>query len=142
MNKIEPAYVNFEQAKKLKEKGFKELCNSVYDAHDKSVIENHSKSNYNNWNDDKYSVVISRPEHWQVIEWLRLNHDIWIGLIADCDYKFKFEVNTWSWYENEKCYRLGHRVLGETFWNTSSKPFDSPQEATSAAIDYVLDKLI
>jgi hypothetical protein len=77
-----------------------------------------------------------------VCEWLRVNHGIWVGLIADNDYTFKFEINTWSWYEPEKCHRLGHRVLGKSMWGTSSKPYDSPQKAYSSAFDYILNNLI
>lgn len=88
--------------------------------------------------DEWCNCECSAPEQWQVVEWLIINHGIWISLVADNDYTFKFEINTWSWYENEKCYRLGHRVLGETMWETSSTPYKSPQEAYSAAFDYII----
>jgi hypothetical protein len=140
MNKeVKPTYVTFEQAKRLKEKGlyFPLSSDNYYWTSDGERI-----ASYNWFTPEELSNYVDSLQQWQVVEWLRVNHGIWIGLVADCDYKFKFEINTWSWYELEKSHRLGHRVLGETMWDTSSKPFDSPQEAYSAAFSYVLNNLI
>jgi hypothetical protein len=143
---IKPAYVTFEQAKKFKEKGYEIDTDEVLFCRDEiNNIEEHQLKNrgviYNatsiNYKVDENEYRIYHQ--WEFVEWLRVNHGIWVGLVADCDYKFKFEINTWSWYELEKSHRLGHRVLGETMWDTSSKPFDSPQEAYSAAFDYILN---
>lgn len=150
---MSPSIVTFDQAFKLKNKGFNEYCYYSYDNNKKLIepkLTNGSSTdtdftvelteleeNYN-----RYDSSISAPEHWMVIEWLRVKHNIWIHISADNDYTFKFEINTWSWHEHEKCHRVGHRVLGESIWETSSKPYNSPQEATSAAIDYVLNNLI
>jgi len=155
-NNIEPAYVTFEQAIALKEKGFDEECSHSYKEVEPIVLYQHQDKKYNNsfkkeWqntvrkNSHMDNAVINRysaPEQWQVVEWLRINHGIWVGLIADDDYTFKFEINTWSWYEPEKCHRLGHRVLGKSMWGTSSKPYDSPQKAYLSAFDYILNNLI
>jgi hypothetical protein len=133
---IEPAYATFEQGKKLKEKGFNVKCESYF-------LEDEIEYSYpkpENWNLN--TGTISCPEQWQIVEWLRVEKGIWIGLVADDDYTFKFEINTWSWYELEKSHRLGHRVLGQSMWDISSEPYKSPQEAYSAAFDYILKEMI
>ena len=84
----------------------------------------------------------SAPTIADVVMWLYEKHDIWISVGGDCNYKFKFEIHTWNWYELEKTYRMGHIVLGETFWHTSSEPFNLPTEAYETAIEYILKNLI
>ena len=86
MNKIEPHYVNFNTAKLLKEKGFDGECTEYYL---KDGID-YSYPKPENWN--LKSDTISRPEQWQVVEWLRLNHGIHLGVSCDAYGKF--------WYAN------------------------------------------
>ena len=91
---------------------------------------------------DAFYGICSAPTIAEVVMWIYEKNRIWISVGGDCDYKFRFEIHTWKWYEIEKTYRLGHTVLGESFWDTSSKAFDSPTEAYEAAIEYCLNKLI
>ena len=122
MNKeIKPAYANFEQAKWLKEKGFTEICicHAVYD---NGVL----KSSIQVFNRDNFELA---PEQHQVVEWLRVNHGIWVEvchkLITE---QFFFEI-----VMNE----------GETHHNNEKLLFDTPQKAYSAAFDYIrLNNLI
>jgi len=129
--------VKFELAKLLKEKGFDRKCVSFYDLLSNQQIDNVTSGNYNL---TKQSVSI--PTIAEVVMWLYEKHKIWVSIGGDCDYKFKFEIHTWKWYEPEKSYRLGHTVLGETFWDCRSKEFSSPTEAYEAAIEYTLKNLI
>ena len=82
------------------------------------------------------------PTIADVVMWFYEKHGIWISVGGDCDYKFKFEIHTWKWYEPEKSYRLGHTVLGETFWDCRSKEFSSPTEAYEAAFIHLLKNVI
>jgi hypothetical protein len=134
--KIQPHYVNFNTAKLLKEKGFldKNIYGEVrlsqshfYDCkgnlyHIKDVF---IKQDFN------LKDCYNAPEQHIVVEWLRINHDIWVytrtkalsGVI-----KFELEI--------EKFGEAGR-------WLTNDlKYFTSPQEAYSAAFDYVLKELI
>ena len=123
--------VNFEIAKLLKEKGFP-LKNTGYAYNKNGELV-----------DPCFSIwECEAPTIAEVVMWLYEKHKIWISVGGDYNYKFKFEIHTWKWYEIEKTYRLGHTVLGESFWDTSSKAFDSPTEAYEAAIEYCLTKLI
>jgi hypothetical protein len=67
--------------------------------------------------------------HQIVVEWLRVNHGIWIGVSQD-------------WDEGAL---LGYEALIETEDGESTvrtKSFNTPQEATEDGIFYVLNKLI
>jgi len=133
--KIEPTYVTFEQAKLLKEKGF---INSI-----KAYYPNDRFSNgdriIEGWNNNSDSHV-SAPEQWQVVEYLRVNHNI--DLQAVCNYG-----------RLGRTYRMGiifinkEKEVDTIFLRPIDMPysfieFNSPQEAYLAAFDYILKELI
>jgi len=79
--------------------------------------------------DEWCNCECSAPEQWQVVEWLRVEKDIWVQV----------EMNYWSAY--------GFKVI--TFKKAFSNPYidemnetTTLQEAYSAAFDYILTKLI
>ncbi len=130
---IQPTYVTFEQAKLLKEKGFDVECLHYYI----EVNNNHSNhptrthdSQLVNWN-SRVSRV-SCPEQHQVVEWLRMNCNIWIELYYDF---ITFDVKI-KRPENEEI-ELYSSLSGLTQYK-----FITPQEAYSAAFDHVLKNLI
>jgi hypothetical protein len=123
---IEPAYVTFEQGKLLYDKGFNIPCQYVV-----NEIERESSLDFtgeqtflleeveeaaSNSGEEHYLC----PEQWQVVEWLRLNHEIHVWVERS---KFCFVDN-----DDHSLYNS----LGE---------FNSPQEAYSTAFDYILKKL-
>jgi len=141
--RIEPHYVTFEQAKLLNEKGFNEECVRFYvksnskifgiDEHGRYYpIKNKPKELWVVGNVAVQNVknIILAPEQWQVVEWLRVNHNLFITT----DVQFKKDVVSYWWI-----------IKGGRKINLNSKlvnKYNSPQEATSAAFDYVLKKLI
>jgi len=125
---IVPTYVTFEQAKLLKEKGFDVECTYHY-----GLVNNHisigSDIPGTNWNkriEDHMDEVelFSRPEEWQVVEWLRVKYGIWI-------YCKEEQKNKWLYFY--------YNGVGYT---SSSKIFNTPQEAYSAAFDYILKEIL
>jgi hypothetical protein len=131
---IEPAYATFEQAKKLKEKGFNVPCVNYYTP--KFTVHGLRNLIRNSELDDFYSA----PEQWQIVEWLRINHGIHVEV--SCDVYGEF------WYVNLK-------VCSKEVWEDEDKRHNiltanrkfinehkSKQEAYSAAFDYILNKLI
>jgi hypothetical protein len=115
---IKPTYVTFEQAKWIRD-----------------VIKSEAKYDENGFlfyskdyhlSGSKFNNSISAPEQWQVIEWLRVNHTIWISV----------EPRNGLWVFVIFC----KKVLEEKDLSESSS--NSPQEAYSAGIDYVLNNLI
>ena len=109
MKEIKPTYITFEQAKWLKEKGFDEECLYYFkkDGTHSLIV-----------SDDDYEC--QRPEQWLVVEWLRLNHSIWVEVIETelfCKYFFQIKRKD----------------------NTRLKngDFNSPQEAYSRAFDFI-----
>ena len=124
----------------LFDKGWRYELSESYDPELGGTRVNHSLGEQR-WNEGKDLTYVDITIA-EVVMWLYEKHGIWINVGGDCDYKFKFEIHTWKWYQPEETYRLGHTVLGKTFWDTSSEPFDSPTEAYGAAIEYVLKNLI
>jgi len=130
---IKPTYITFEQAKLLKEKGFDVECIYHYGKTNDyiSIGSDIPATNWNKLIDDHMDEVelYSRPEQWQVVEWLRINHGIWVEVRYYESYKvFIYEI---VGLNNSK----GMTSKGVTHLN-------SPQEATSAAFDYILKELI
>jgi hypothetical protein len=115
-NKIRPTYVSFEQSKLLKEKGFDVITNKLYHYNGSDFITLITKNSEN--------FGFSAPEQWQVVEWLRVNHGIWISINL-FNKKYKYLINqiddTWN-FDIEK-----------------GDKFNSPQEAYSAAFNYILN---
>jgi hypothetical protein len=125
---IEPAYATFEQAKKLKEKGFNVPCVNYYTP--EFTVHGFNTPLINSELGDFYSA----PEQWQIVEWLFKTHSIWVevnhcGTMNQFGYKIctlnKFNVKTEP-----------HVV------NDFGKGYNSPQKAYSAAFDYILNNLI
>lgn len=127
MNKIKPTYVTFEQAKKLKEKGFYVKVEWAYQ--DKNLVHDSHYKELKNWN-DKNHVDCSAPEQWQVVEWLRVRHNIICGHTDGTYIKG-------NWLFGGKV-----KELDITKDSIVIGAYDSPQEACSAAFDYILNNLI
>jgi len=101
MKNIQPTYLTFKQTKLLKEIGFEDI-----------QIDYGLNQMLNN---------CKAPEQWQVVEWLRINHSIWVEVLTEKSL-FIFQI---------KKIGKGGFIAGK-FENT-------PQEAYSAAFDYVLN---
>jgi hypothetical protein len=135
---IKPTYVNFEQAKWLKEKGFNveclcfycinTTCNYIDKPYKYSFEINANQENFVNGKLDNfgYGETYSAPEQWQVVEWLLQNHEIWITVTS-------ISQESWQWHITKP-----GDVLGKLY----EEDFHTPQQAYSAAFDYVLNNLI
>jgi len=123
---MEKHYITFDQAKWLKEIGFKEKCETSY------YLQNNERLMVEDNGITKITPMYnySRPEHHQVVEWLRVNHGIWVNV--DMVYA---ENQTGFWY----CIRESKnddRAI-------DSNEYPTPKEAYSAAFDYIKEnKLI
>jgi hypothetical protein len=149
--KIEPTYVTFEQAIGLKEKGFDELCSKMYKA---QCIWGFSFMGYRNSQIPIKSSDASAPEQWQVCEWLRLEHNIFVSVLHRDVRNQPTENNTYVDFKGFTFYVVStleckHLMSDEidAFLNGGIGKgygivFNSPQEAYSAAFDYILKHLI
>jgi len=139
--RIEPQYVTFEQAKLLKGKGFDEECVRFYvksnskifgiDEHGRYYpIKNKPKKLWVVGNVAVQNVknIILAPEQWQVVEWLDKIHNTYIHV----------QKHTRNGLRCYSPFIDNEPVKKDAFFND----FDSPQEAYSAAIDYILKELI
>jgi aromatic ring-cleaving dioxygenase len=131
MKTIQPTYITFEQAKLFKVKNFREECSHYYMENNPIKLEESFNKN-KNWdfnyaNEYKVpSISFSAPEQWQVVEWLRVNHGIHIVIMPK-----QLPDNSVVYY----IWKGKKATFKETFYN-------SPQEAYSAAFNYILNNLI
>lgn len=134
-NKIKPIYITLEQAKKLKEKGFDVVTEYNY-----SEVYGFIKNINSLKHSDGNNRFASAPEQWQVVEWLRINHGIWIKvdhfITTENTINWDFEIDRVDTDIDER----GNYIPLKSF--ESDRNFISPQEAYSAAISYVLENLI
>jgi hypothetical protein len=147
---IKPTYVTFDQAKWLKEKRFEiNTENVLFYTDEVNNLEEHQIKNRDVIYDGSLFYKVDENEYrtyeqWQVLEWLRINHGIWVevnygiyhavkGTFSDTDlYGFYFTIKS---IDEKDVYIFGDE---EDIVNW----FDSPQEAYSEAFDYVLNNLI
>jgi hypothetical protein len=163
-NKIEPHYVDFNTAKLLKEKGFNEECSFIYSAMEGQENEllpvnssiNHiiefnkkglkffddsrgDKTRINQTIKNSYAKkTITAPEQHIVIEWLRVNHDIWVCINP----KREIINNTNEMWYDAEVWKLETDEIKLYGWKELAAPSKTPQEAYSKAFDYVLKQLI
>jgi hypothetical protein len=120
---IKPAYVTFEQAKWLKEKGFDVECKMCVEEGDERPLPFNCG---NTIHKNSLHPYYSAPEQWQVVEWLRVNHGIWITVTS-------ISQESWQWHITKP---------GDSLGKLYEEDFYSPQEAYEAAIEYCLRNLI
>ncbi len=125
-------FVSFEIAKKLKEKGFIEECFARYYCSDKAYFERNSYNPntesvfycYNN-DEDLGRFYIDAPTTSQVLNWLRKEKKIHIGIIF-----------------TGKDYTAWVQLLNGNESQITIHDCDDNTEAEIAGIEYVLDNLI
>jgi hypothetical protein len=127
MNNIQPKYVNFEQAKWLKEIGFDVRLKSWFDSEGEFHILNDEFNSIGWLNHNLPKDEYSRPEQWVVVEWLLLNHGIWVHTAPENNEE---DVVKWAYVIQRICEE-------EVFFVRRIGEFNSPQEAYSVAFDYI-----
>ena len=123
-------FVNFELAKKLKEKGFDLEETEIYGKFDSDGLF-HSQLYFNYIETMDYDEIIA-PTISQVLKWLRKEKKIYVGvtyLPRDVDYKDLY----YAYIQ-----RIGY--YKKTIYTNDS--YDNWEEAALNGINYVLDNLI
>lgn len=122
MNTIEPTYVSFEQAKWLKEKGYKSKSR-YYDGSGKLVsVPNISGNDYRHTNNYMQRFRWEAPEQWEVVEWFEQRFNVYID--TRC-------VNSTRGDNFEFCIHKMNDII------ETKNGFNTRQEAYSAALDYI-----
>lgn len=148
---MEPKYINSEQYKFFKEKGYTKTVDRTSSFSKRSWAEEFAKGKNGEILDDNsydndgkvYTVYYQEkivpfsiePHH--LVEWLRVNHGIWVRAEGDNygEYWFaKLSVCSKKVWENLE---LRTKILKSAFYMGE---YRSPQEAYSAAFDYIKDK--
>ena len=122
-------FVNFELAKKLKEKGFDEACYNYYEPlkHCLSKL----KTQFTN-KEGEYYGIITAPTISQVLKWLRKEKKLYVGVT----YSPKIEGSQDFFYATIQ-------YIGDykkTIYPDDN--YDNWEEAALNGINYVLDNLI
>ena len=127
---IKEAYVSFEVAKLLKEKGFDESISMVYTSYgDLCKLDRYDSIRNSNYNDiTKNYFECTAPTHQMAMKWLREAHDIVIVVTPSMFWK-KYNVSIYK--SND--YPIGFD--GDSLYS-------SYEEAVEAAIKYSLENLI
>jgi hypothetical protein len=137
---IKPTYVTFSQAKWLKEKGFDVEC-TRFDVKPNSKIfgiDEHGRY-YPIKNKPKelwivgscvaqnITNVLLAPEQWQVVEWLLINHGVWI------------KVSVEEWFKEDTKRNFSWHITAGKYTEIDGVIYNTPQEAYSAAFDYIFN---
>jgi len=119
---INPIYVTFEQARLLAKLNFQVPTRYGY-TKDGSLEKPYYGETYMN-TDNENTVIYSAPEQWQVVEWLRVNHNIFIEVYPNWDNRVI------EYYDATIYYKKIHNIFCAK---------STPQESYSAAFDYILN---
>ena len=138
--------ITFEQAKKLKELGLEELCLHYYESSGYlretqylpigGVVE-YSDLLQSNKSLELQGIFFSCPTQAQVVEWLRVTHQIFVSVRLTDISERKFNYASSIWFFNEKeqgCIDEYSSKIDAQKWR-----LDSPQKAYSVAFDYIFN---
>ena len=132
---IKPTYVTFEQAKLLKEKGFDLRIKQCYVSKE-TILFLYDENNTLGWcNRNLPKNEYSAPEQWQVVEWLRIKHGVWILALPTINGYFAYKIIDVQMNPEKHIERPPYK-------DVSANDYKTPQEAYSAAFDYILTNLI
>jgi hypothetical protein len=120
-------YLNFEQAKKIRDKGFDIPTFAAYGENDKFDKKKNSLTfNYKiAYKNSELGVLCSAPEQHTVIDWLFENYEIWIECFVDDNKTFGYLITRFS-DEGRHDYPV-------------KRNFSNQQEAYSNAFDFIFD---
>lgn len=141
---IKEAYCSFKVAKLLKEKGFNELCNRVYEGPNLKYTTLpisplmslgelggfHPKQLYVT-NNELGDIVYAAPTHQMAIAWLREVHNILIVI----------DVCRETGREGFYCWQLEDNCTGDWIGNIVGE-YSTYEQAVEAALKYILENLI
>jgi len=133
MKSREPKYVTFDQAKWLEEKDFDVEVQWAFDQNGGDYKDEHWDINYNS---PSY-YCYSKPEQHQVVNWLFEKYSIWV--YVECDVYGEYWFPKILPASREVWSNLDLRAKIESITRFANSPYDNPQEAYSAAFDYIKD---
>lgn len=138
---IEEAYVSFEVAKLLKEKGFNVPLWFYYDQNKEIIL-----ASWSGWEEDwnnclinnEPSPFISAPTHQMAMKWLREEYKIAINIRIDCKKTISYVFDIWDF----EIIHPNEFVGGTIDLREQQFDFKSYEEAVEAALKYCLENLI
>jgi hypothetical protein len=116
---IYPSYTTLEQTKLLNEKGIE-------------IATEYSGCSYD-IDGNEYKAY----HQWELVEWLRVNHGIWINVDVEGRNMDRYRFICFRSH-SERVSEYSKHIKDDTY----NGRYDKPQDALSAAFDYVLNNLI
>jgi hypothetical protein len=129
---IKPHYVNFNTAKLLKEKGLVAKSDRYWVKMTKDSYTEMTDRRLEDLDSDigiGGNLVITKYQQWQVVEWLLLKYGIWVGVNPLLNNKFFYNIIDLK----------SKSLLPINSGDESNYNYTSPQEAYSAAFDYIIN---
>jgi hypothetical protein len=139
MEAIKPTYVTFEQAQKLKQMDFNIPCQYLYvDGEYRISFEEKGELFDNKYPSTQKPIDwCLAPEQWQVVEFLRIKYGIW-GYVE----KGKNPENYYFVIDIDKKSTLRKENVIISFKHKPDMWANTPQEACSKGIDYILENIL
>ena len=122
---IEEAYVSFETAKLLKEKGFDEPCHYYY--RNNTLMFDASINGRNSYQHNEN--IASAPTHQMAMKWLRKEHNLCIEIFVT----WRDKIPHYQW-------RINNLITQDTIVDTPC--LEKPEQAVEAALKYAFENLI
>ena len=130
-NETKSTYVSFKQAKWLKEKGFDVPTYGYY--FNDTIVDEPCITSTLERNSSMVVTAYAAPEQHQVVEWLRVNHGIWIEVRHIKTFGInRFHIMIWDYKNPEDYMTIYYDGVGPGY-----KVWDTPAEAYSTAFDYI-----
>jgi hypothetical protein len=129
---IKLSYITFEQAKLLKEKGLVAKSDKYWVKMTKDSYTEMTDRRLEDLDSDigiGGNLVITKYQQWQVVEWLLLKYGIWVGVNPLLNNKFFYNIIDLK----------SKSLLPINSGDESNYNYTSPQEAYSAAFDYIIN---
>lgn len=129
---IKEAYVSYEVAKLLKEKGFDEECWHWYEDEDSFIHSNDDYGYQSNSDHISKYYECSAPTHQMACAWLRETYNIHIEFSCNLDDNYKVVWTNSIWTTDEK----------ELYCLSSSENYFPYEESVEEALKDILENLI
>jgi hypothetical protein len=129
---IKPNCVTFQQAKLLKEKGLVAKSDRYWVKMTEDSYTEMTDRRLEDLDSDigiGGNLVITKYQQWQVVEWLLLKYGIWVGVNPLLNNKFFYNIIDLK----------SKSLLPINSGDESNYNYTSPQEAYSAAFDYIIN---
>lgn len=134
---IKERYVNLEVARLLRDKGFDEECNGIYEYSDNTLL---CANTVHTCRNSELGGFIAAPTQSMACEWVERKHHYIIDVHLDVESE---EASSWVWSVYERINVEGREPYAILYFEDDEPyEFDNQEFAYNDAIKYVLTNLV